>query len=190
MTTIEISRRAIAHVARHGLNVYPLEAYGLLVGEPMEQGAVSARVLAVLPVGKTEQWEDPAGRFARISLAVDKAAATFATWGLAPIGTYCTLYSSSGDYYDQVLGTAPHIDTAPWLILRGVDGGETIWGFGGYQFLAGGWREAECRVVSVRVDQLHRNPKRVAIEWNRAWGVLDYGNNYATELPRLGLPLP
>ena len=95
MTMIEISRRAIARVARHGLHVYPLEAYGLLVGEPMEPKATSVQVFAVIPVGKTEHWYDPAGRFAGVSLAFVKAAATFATWGLAPIGMYCTLYSSS-----------------------------------------------------------------------------------------------
>jgi hypothetical protein len=183
---LTITRRAKARITAHGLNVYPLEGFGLLLGpESIDPG--QSHVLAALPVGKTERWYEPTGRFARVSEALEAASNLFAAWHLHPLGLYCTVYESFGPYPDGLLATAPHLPEAPWLILRSVDGGESIFGCWAKLWEADQWRDEPLTVVSPRIEAPERNPHRIASAWNRTWGVLDYSNLHQAELLRLGL---
>jgi len=55
---VTIARAAMSRIAKHGLNVSPLEAYGFLLGRAQPLVAHCA-----LPVGKTSHWYDPSDRF-------------------------------------------------------------------------------------------------------------------------------
>ena len=184
---LTITRRAKARITAHGLNVYPLEGFGLLLG-PESSDHENGYALAALPVGKTERWYKSAGRFARLPEALAVATNLFGVSQLHPIGIYCTVYSSSGDYPEVLVATAPQLSGAPWLVLRAVDGGETIFGCWAKNCEAGTWHDDSLITTSPRIDSPEHNPRRIAVAWNRTWGVLDYGNLHEIELLRLGLP--
>lgn len=186
MQLLQITRQANARVARHGVNVYPLEAYGILLGTN-DRPAVGPEVLAALPMGKTVRWYDPTGRFADVDRALLLATEVFAPAGLQPVGLYLTLYSMAADYVEAAVRAAPHPGAAPWLLVRPIDGGETILRASAYRYHRGEWRAQDLVVTQSRIDGPYRNPRRLATSWNRAWGVLDYGNDYVSELARLGL---
>jgi hypothetical protein len=69
--------------------VYPLDGFGILLGETIAEDAVLA--WAALPVGKTTRWYNSAGRFADIGQALKLAAETFASWAFYPVGVYPTV---------------------------------------------------------------------------------------------------
>lgn len=76
---ISISGRALSRMSAHGVNVYPLEAFGILLGAK-DTGDGGADILAALPVGKTERWHEPDGRLAGIGRALASARALFDSW--------------------------------------------------------------------------------------------------------------
>lgn len=43
----------------------------------------------------------------------------------------------------------------------------------------------KCGGSVQRITKAGQNPKRIMTQWNRIWGVLDYGNNYKEELHML-----
>lgn len=183
---LTITQHAKGRITAHGLNVYPLEGFGLLLGSGPAYPE-QAHVIAALPVGKTERWYEPAGRFARVSEAIATATNLFGASHLRPMGIYCTVYESFGTYPDVLLTTVPQLPDTPWLVLRAVDGGETIFGCWAKLWKAGQWKDETLVIVSPKIEAPEYNPRRIAIAWNRTWGVLDYGNRHETELPRLGL---
>lgn len=183
---LTITRQAKVRITAHGVNVYPLEGFGLLLG-PEASSPDKGYVLAALPVGKTERWYEPAGRFARVPQAFAAATSLFAASQLRPVGVYCTVFDSFGTYPEVLVTTVPRISNAPWLVLRAVDGGETIFGCCAKRWDAGEWRDEALTTISPRIDAPAGNPSRIAVAWNRRWGVLDYGNRHEVELHRLGM---
>ena len=181
---LTIARRAKKCITAHGLNVYPLEGFGLLLGH---NNATDAHALAALPVGKTEHWYEPTGRFARVFDAFAMATSLFAVSQLRPIGLYCTVYSSFRPYPESLVATAPRLPELPWLVLRSVNGGEAIFGCWAKRLEADEWIDDSLTTVFPRIEAPDHNPRRIATAWNRAWGILDYGNLHEIELPRLGL---
>lgn len=179
-----------ARIVAHGLNVYPLQGFGILLGETSASDC-DAHIVAALPVGNTEHWYSSAGRFSGIDKALASAAKAFSDWNLRPTGLYCSVYwePDRGDTdIDSVLATAPRLPRAPWLLLRSVDGGEDIFMPRIWRLGPDGWCEQEeWKSVRGRPASAKRNPRRIRAAWNRAWGMLDYGNHHETELPRLGM---
>lgn len=187
---LTITRKALSRITTHGLNVYPLEAFGILLGTKAA-GEAGADVLAALPVGKTERWYEPDGRFSSIGQALAMALSLFGSWQLHPIGLYCTLPDILHNEVD-FLATVPRSAELVWprLLLRATYGGESIFGARALRWNGVSWEDEDITVVSPLVDRIERNPRRVMVAWNRAWGILDYGNRHETELLRLGLPVP
>src|SRR5690625_1958404 len=177
--------QTMSRITRHGINVYPLESFGLLLG--VSQAVDDAHIIAALPGGKTEHWYEAEGRFAKIEAATLMAEATFDAWGLSPLGLYFTSIGNIDSHCEQVCSFAPKLDHLPWLVVRPVDGGEAIWASAVYYACERGWHPVEAQKLRERPNGPERNPKRIATEWNRVWGVLDYGNCHETELRRLGL---
>lgn len=184
--TVTVTRQTIARITAHGLNVYPLEAFGLLLGHGTRK-EYKGYALAALPVGKTQRWYEAEGRFSNVADATKFAASLFSESGLRPIGLYCTVFESFGPYPQSLVASAPQTEDAPWLLLRPVDGGESIFASRALRFDAGAWRAETLQVISPKVTTPENNPKRIRIKWNRSYGRLDYGNLHEIELPRLAL---
>lgn len=181
---LRILPKARARTGAFGANVYPLEAYGLLLGLP-ENPEATALVVAPLLVGKTSRWYEVDGRFDRIDEAAIAAKATFAPFGLQPIGLFCTDPDAGDLPPTSIEDTAPRRADLPWLLLRWMGGGETIWMPAAKRLSGDKWLEAELVADrSPRPDPM-RNPRRLHSMWLRAWDVPDYGNKYETELVRL-----
>lgn len=174
----QITYRAAARIKRHGLLVYPLEGFGLLLGETDAEGT---RVLAALPVGKTQRWYKAEGRYADTERAVVLATQTFASWGLRPVGRYCSVGYSWDGGEGVVRDRTPPCEQAPILLLYPVDGGEAIYGYRMYHWTGEVWRNQAYQQTASRPESPRRNPNRMNTAWNRAWGVLDYGNGYRPE---------
>lgn len=183
---LTVTNAAKNRITAHGLNVYPLEGFGVLLGWASDD-LRDAYALAALPVGKTPRWYEPEGRFDRVPEAVAVAGKLFRDWALHPVGIYCSVSDDTKGWYDELLASAPRLAQCPWLLLRFLYGRETLFGYGARRWSGDQWLEESLRIVPPRVEAPERNPKRVAGRWNKVWGVLDYGNRHEIELPRLGL---
>ncbi len=82
---LTVSREATVKVGRHAWNVYPLEAFGYLLGRTSESA-----VLVALPNSKTSRWNNFDDRWAQIdnNLAIVKLIA--ARFRLEVVGYYCS----------------------------------------------------------------------------------------------------
>lgn len=78
---LQVSKDAIRKLMRHGWNVYPLEAFGFLLGT-----ANPPCVYAALPISKTAHWDSHADRWNELvekRTVADEVAALF---GLQVVG--------------------------------------------------------------------------------------------------------
>jgi hypothetical protein len=180
-----LNYRARACIGKHGVNVYPLEGFGVLLGWTSDDGE-TGHAIAALPVGKTENWYEPSGRFDRIDEALAASTQLFSSWHLRPIGLYCTAYEPDiGSAVDIVINTVPQWPETPWLFLWPVFAGELLIAPTALRLRAGKWHDEAMSTTHAQPESPERNPNRIRTAWNRAWGVLDYGNRHETELRRL-----
>ncbi|MDD2700063.1 MAG: hypothetical protein PHH36_02380 [Sideroxydans sp.] len=82
---LTISREARIKVARHAWNVYPLEAFGFLLGRSSEQA-----VYAALPCSRTQRWREFGDRWNGIAENLDKARKVANRFGLEVVGFYAS----------------------------------------------------------------------------------------------------
>lgn len=78
-----LSREAIVKIAKHAWNVYPLEAYGYLLGTSDQ-----LKILAALPCSKTNEWRSANGRWNLIDENYHHAKEVASTFELQIIGAY------------------------------------------------------------------------------------------------------
>lgn len=179
---IQISRKVLPRIAKHGLNVYPLEAFGLLLG------SISENCIDVaLPSGRTEHWYNPNERYGNLKRAI-KFGKNFAQNNkLDLLGIY---HTGSGGHPDFKSSEASPITTAPeylrnmLVLIRPLDGGEAIWGSTLY-FWKDCWKPTEFKQIKHRNHSQELNPKRLYSAWISEFGSIDYGNNAEKEMPRL-----
>jgi proteasome lid subunit RPN8/RPN11 len=165
-TQLRYSPKGLGKIIRHSGAVYPLEAYGFLLGE-----VHSSTIVTALPVGKTTKWYDFSDRFMRIeeghSLALDVACA----FQLAVIGVY---HSHYGFQCESPIFDVPERYRDAVVCIKDVSGGELdLWG---YDFYIAG-REASAGKVVLPNSPL-RNPRRIHSLWVTQWGAIDYDNGY------------
>ena len=86
------SPKEIGKIIRHAGAVYPLEAYGFLVGD-----LESTTIVSALPVSKTCRWYDFSDRFASIDSALPIAKTVAESFGLDVLGVYHSFYDFRGD---------------------------------------------------------------------------------------------
>jgi hypothetical protein len=82
---LTISREARIKVGRHAWNVYPLEAFGFLIGRSSEQA-----VYAALPCSKTQNWHAFEDRWNGIAENLDKALIVASQFDLEVVGYYAS----------------------------------------------------------------------------------------------------
>lgn len=183
---LRIRSKARARISALGVNVYPLEAFGLLLGvhgtdlEP-------ALVVASLPVGKTRCWQVPEGRFERIEEAVVMAREVFFPLGFQPVGLFCTRHDFATTFtWSDIEDAARRAGSLPWVLAQSVAGGERIWRPAVRHLVDGTWVDAALEADWLPRTEPAYNPRRLLRRWTRAWGVLDCGNDHEVELPSGG----
>jgi len=88
-----VSREALVKIGKHAWNVYPLEAFGYLLGRE-----AARQVLASLPCSKTSRWYEYDDRWLGIEEHLSKACATGKEFGLDVAGFYASTLEYSTDY--------------------------------------------------------------------------------------------
>lgn len=178
--TVTISRKATSKVTKHGLNVYPLEAYGFLIGTP-----APAFIYAALPAGKTSRWYEPVDRFYVLEQGYGLAKEFAKGIGLSLIGIYHTGVSDERPHISP-LQAVPANYRHLFVLITPTLGGESIWRHNLYQWESGrGWQECDFKIVLPRATDPGLNARRIRHQWLSVWGPIDYSNNYETEYYRL-----
>lgn len=103
-----LSREALGKIGRHAWNVYPLEAFGYLLGR-----TESVQIFAALPCTKTLRWNGYADRWTRISEHLDVAQNTAARFDLEIVGFYGSTAQFEVDSYPR----PPVLDASMGLLL-------------------------------------------------------------------------
>lgn len=98
-----ISREALVKIGKHSWNVYPLEAFGFVLGTPDGQN-----ILAVLPCSKTSRWSDFSDRWCNIQSNLCLARGIAHDFGLEVTGLYFSTQDELSTYpRPDVLGDIP-----------------------------------------------------------------------------------
>jgi proteasome lid subunit RPN8/RPN11 len=165
-THLRYSPKGLGKIIRHSGAVYPLEAYGFLLGEPQ-----SSTIVTALPVGKTTKWYDFSDRFSRIEEGHDIAHDVARAFELEVIGVYHSYY---GYRCDSPIFDVPEKFRDGVVCIKEVSGGDLdLWPYGFY--VAG--REVLAGKL-VLPNSPMRNPRRIHSSWVARWGAIDYSNGY------------
>jgi hypothetical protein len=159
---------------RHGWNVYPLEAFGFLLGT-----VDPPCVHAALPTSKTTHWDSHADRWNGLvekRTVADEVAALF---GLQVVGVYAT-HELGAELHPLPAAFADGI-----VITYAFDWGTNEAGVRGSALHApgvgrGGWELSHGKRLLPEF-----NHRRVLAAWCARVGPIDYSNHYETEYPRL-----
>jgi hypothetical protein len=174
---IAFSYKALAKVAKHSVSVFPLEAYGFLIG-------TLEMVYAALPVSKTSKWHDASDRFADLESAYEKAIILAKEYEIVVPAIY---HSHSSDHLgESPITSVPLIFQDKLVYIKPVNGGELLYMSRAYHInQKGEWEECEFTKLTPKGITPKTNSKRMLAKWNKMWGTVDYGNNHETELKRL-----
>ena len=82
---LTISREAKIKAGRHAWNVYPLEAFGFLLGRSAEN-----TVYAALPCSKTRRWHEFGDRWTGIEENIEKAHSVARRFDMEVVGFYAS----------------------------------------------------------------------------------------------------
>jgi hypothetical protein len=174
---ITFSYKALAKIAKHGVNVFPLEAYGFLIG-------TQGMIYAALPVGKTSKWHDDADRFADLELAFEPARSLANEYEMIVPAIY---HSHASDRIkESPVSNVPLMFQDKIVYISNVNGGELL--FKSCPFCKdsnGEWTECEFAKLHPQEINPKTNPKRIMSRWNKVWKAVDYGNKHETELKRI-----
>lgn len=156
-----------------------MEGYGFLIGTREPEF-----IKAALPVGKTARWYEYLDRFANIMPASEKARHLASKFDMEVLGLY---HSYDSDCTKELpLKAVPLEYRNSFIYVQHVNGGYVYFKSYGYRRNAEGiWAQHEVRRREEKIAEAAHNPKRILSQWNRIWGVLDYGNNHKVELRRL-----
>ena len=177
-----ISYHASSRAKRHSMNVYPCEAFGLLIGSLKDNF-----IDAALPLSKTEHWYVPAERFHNIEQGIIQGKEFVKNTVLDVIGVY---HSYSGGHPDIkgserfILKDIPQGLRNYLMLVVNIEGNETIWQHPLYHWDKG-WQELKYKKTPPRSIWPEFTSKRIHSRWIKAHGAIDYSNNHVSELRRL-----
>lgn len=164
-----IGIKRLDKITKHSAAVYPLEAYGILLG------AASPVVLMVaLPVGQTTRWDDPSDRFALIDRAVPIAAKTAAEFNMSVLGLY---HSHCDRIHDSPLLAVPACFADILTVIKPVWGGEAQLYVAAFHLRNQSWRRNELPRIYLPRNR-HINVRRIQSSWTRVWGPVEYRRSY------------
>lgn len=169
---LTISREAKIKAGRHAWSVYPLEAFGFLLGRKSE-----GTVYAALPCSKTRRWHEFDDRWRGVEENIDKARSVARLFDMDVVGFYA---STDGFYPDGLhhFPSPPFIDNASMKLLM-VYGticcpqhSMTAFGYNNR------WLKRDEDYVVPRGKRISDSisQKRILKEWHRIYGAVDFSN--------------
>jgi hypothetical protein len=163
---ITFSYKALAKIAKHGVNVFPLEAYGFLIG-------TSEMIYAALAVGKTSKWHEAGDRFADLETAFELAKSLASEYEMIVPAIY---HSHASDRIkESPISNVPSMFEDEIVYISNVSGGELL--FKSYAFCKnsnGQWTECKFTKLTLQEINPNTNPRRIMSQWNKMWKVPDY----------------
>lgn len=173
---LTVSREALVKLAKHSWNLYPLEAFGYLLGSSADKA-----IYAALPCSKTRRWYEYGDRWNGIAQHADKAASVAQRFGLELVGVYASFYPHTDD--------AGEIEDYPAPPALATSGMELVLnylmmccrGCSSFRMTQHGqpltYRDD---YVLTREKRLTRsiNQRRILQEWHTVFGPIDYSNGY------------
>jgi hypothetical protein len=176
---LQVSKDAVRKLMRHGWNVYPLEAFGFLLGtiEP-------PCVCAALPTSKTAHWDSHSDRWNALQERRPVADELAAIFGLQVVGVYAT--HEHGDKLQPL----PAVFADGIVITYAFFEGTNEAGVHGAALHAPGISRGDWELSRGKRLSPDFNQRRVLTAWCARVGPIDYSNNYETEYPRLYSKVP
>lgn len=165
-----ISREARIKVGRHAWNVYPLEAFGFLLGRSSEMA-----VYAALPCSKTSRWDVFDDCWSGVSENLQKAVAVAKAFDLEVVGFYASGEKFSGKDIDAYPFPPQIAEGSMKLFMLYCTICCPAHSWASYN-LDGRWLECKEEACGIRIDKAI-NQKRILKEWRRVFGAVDYSNN-------------
>ncbi len=164
---LRISRNALSKATKHGLNVFPLEAFGLLIGS-----AEDNCIYAALPVGKTEHWYAINERYQGIENGLIKGREFARSCSMDILGVYHSCYDS---FDTSPIDNPPEILKGMYILIKYCDGGESIFGENVYIW-NGNWEAIDYKIFNQQNVSKKLNPRRILSAWLKIWGEINYDN--------------
>jgi len=171
---LQVSQDAVRKLMRHGWNVYPLEAFGFLLGTTNPTS-----VCAALPTSKTAHWDSHDDRWNALQERRPVADELAALFGLQVVGVYAT--HEHGDK----LQPFPAVFADGIIITYAFFDGTNEAGVRGAALHAPGIGRGDWELSRGKRLSPDFNHRRVLTAWCARVGPIDYSNNYETEYPRL-----
>jgi hypothetical protein len=165
---LTISREVPVKVGRHAWNVYPLEAFGLLLGRKADR-----EVYAALPCSKTQRGDKFEDRWTGIYDNIEKAFSVGRLFNLDVVGSYASTKSSNHTDFP----VPPIKSTSMELVMlyQTICCPKCSW----YSFKYDNqWliRDEDYVVPCGKRISNSINQKRILKEWRRVYGPVDYSN--------------
>lgn len=172
---LTISREAQVKVGKHAWNVYPLEAFGFLLGRNSEQ-----TVYAALPCSKTRRWHEFDDRWNGIDVNATKAAAVARLFDMEVVGLYASTEESfsRAEYPMPAFGINTSMDLV--MLYRTMCCPGHSWA----TYKAGTrWLTRDETYVVPRGKRADNaiNQKKILKAWYRFAGPVDYSNRQAPD---------
>ncbi|OGR03815.1 MAG: hypothetical protein A2511_05555 [Deltaproteobacteria bacterium RIFOXYD12_FULL_50_9] len=166
---LTISREVIVKIGKHAWAVYPLEAFGYLLGTMMDM-----RVYAVLPYSKTSQWDEYADRWLGIEEHLDQARAVGSTFDLEVVGFYTSTETGAAGYpIPTAIMNAQRIVLIYGCLCCPSCSGIAIRHHDRWLRRGEGFTVSPGKRISSGMNQ-----KRVLKEWRKVHGPIDYSNGW------------
>jgi len=169
---LTISREVPVKVGKHAWNVFPLEAFGFLLGS----GADSA-VYAALPCSKTRRWREFEDRWTGIADNIEKARTVAKLFDMEVIGFYASTDNFGSDSLDN-FPMPPFISSASMelvMLYRMICCPQCSQASYKYD---NRWLKRDEDYVVPRGRRINDSisQKRILKEWHRVYGTVDYSN--------------
>ena len=169
---LTISREVKIKAGRHAWNVYPLEAFGFLLGRESE-----STVYAALPCSKTRRWHEFDDRWTGIEENIEKARSVAKLFGMEVVGLYASSEAFSSDEHNHfpISPLLENTDMELFMLYSTICCPGHSWASFKY---GNRWLKYDedyffprGRRVSDSISQ-----KRILKEWHRVYGAVDYSN--------------
>ncbi|NOT82555.1 MAG: hypothetical protein HOP01_07545 [Gallionella sp.] len=166
---LTISREAAVKVGKHAWNVFPLEAFGFLLGSKAE-----STVYAALPCSKTQRWNEFEDRWIGIEANLEKARSVAKSFDMEVVGFYAT---TDDDHYEN-FPMPPFVGNASMelvMVYRANCCPGCSWS--SYKYDNRWLKRGEDYVVphGKRISD-SISQKRILTEWHRIYAAVDYSN--------------
>ncbi len=168
---LTISREARIKVARHAWNVFPLEAFGFLLGRKAD-----STVYAALPCSKTQRWHRFEDRWTGIESNIEKARSVAKVFDMDVVGLYASTVAEDLNLEEfpipsYIASTSMEL----FMLYRTFCCPSCSWAHYKYE---NRWLEIDEDYIVPPGKRLLNsiNQKKILKEWCKVFGTVDYSN--------------